>query len=350
MSNNKPPKPSIRELLAQKAAERMASGQRGGVDTTSNKTLDLKLVMLPLAALRENPNNPRTEYADLEELAESLRTDGLKVPLEVKPLGNQTFMIEGGHRRFRAAQLAGLETLPCIIGQLGKQVTTAKLSAIENAARRDLSPIDTLRLVKSLLDEHEDLASVANTFGWSKPNASRVVACTKFLSPEFESVVKDSGFRGWFTLGALANKLSHGTACKIVEYYSTLGSAFVINTLPSLPDDGRISAAIDQELARLKGEAGPDRASSGSLRRNSRKAEKVVTLTSGHYWVDVEKRTYGVEFAVPEEASIRQAVCREYADRILRVAGLDLAALVQEAVREQKELKKKQNEDRKKPG
>ena len=349
MSSAKTPKPSIRELLASKAAERMASGQRGIVDTTSNKTLDLKLVMLPLSALRENPYNPRTEYADIEELSESLRTDGLKVPLEVKPLGNQTFMIEGGHRRFRAAQLAGLETLPCIVGQLGKQVTTAKLSAIENGGRRDLSPIDTLRLVKSLLSEHEDLASIANTFGWSKPNASKVVACTKFMSTEFESLVKDSSFRAWFTLGAIANKLSHGTACKIVEYYSTLGIAF-INTLTSLPDDERILAAVNQELARLRSDAGPDRASSGSLRRNSRKAEKVVTLTSGHYWVDVEKRTYGVEFAVPEEANDRQAVCREYADRILRVEGLDLDALVQEAVREQKELKKKQNEDRKKPG
>jgi len=97
---------------------------------------------LPLASLTESPNNPRRtfEKAALNELAESIKTQGILAPLVVRPVG-QHFEIVAGARRYRAAHLAGLETAPVRIVEL-TDAQAVETSIVENLQRRDVHPLD----------------------------------------------------------------------------------------------------------------------------------------------------------------------------------------------------------------
>jgi ParB family chromosome partitioning protein len=97
---------------------------------------------LPLESLAESANNPRRRFdqAALNELAESIRTQGILAPLVVRPVG-QHFEIVAGARRLRAAQLVGLETAPVRIVELS-DAQALEASIVENLQRRDVHPLD----------------------------------------------------------------------------------------------------------------------------------------------------------------------------------------------------------------
>jgi ParB family chromosome partitioning protein len=97
---------------------------------------------LPLESLTESANNPRRRFdeAALNELAESIRTQGILAPLVVRPVG-QHFEIVAGARRLRAAQLVGLETAPVRIVELS-DAQALEASIVENLQRRDVHPLD----------------------------------------------------------------------------------------------------------------------------------------------------------------------------------------------------------------
>jgi len=97
---------------------------------------------LPLASLKESANNPRRSFdeAALNELAESIKTQGILAPLVVRPVNNH-FEIVAGARRYRAAQLAGLETAPVRIVEL-TDAQALETSIVENLQRQNVHPLD----------------------------------------------------------------------------------------------------------------------------------------------------------------------------------------------------------------
>jgi len=97
---------------------------------------------LPLECLAESANNPRRRFDEsaLIELADSIRTQGILAPLVVRPVG-QHFEIVAGARRFRAAQIVGLETAPVRIVELS-HAQALEASIVENLQRRDVHPLD----------------------------------------------------------------------------------------------------------------------------------------------------------------------------------------------------------------
>ena len=102
---------------------------------------------LPVAHLQPGKYQPRThmDNASLEELAASIRAQGLMQPILVRPigsgLGEDRYEIIAGERRFRAAKSLGWEKIPAIVNNLDDQ-QTASLSLIENLQRENLNPID----------------------------------------------------------------------------------------------------------------------------------------------------------------------------------------------------------------
>ena len=97
---------------------------------------------LPLDSLTESANNPRRSFdtAALNELAESIKAQGILAPLVVRPVG-QHFEIVAGARHYRAAQLAGLETAPVRIVEL-TDAQALETSIVENLQRRDVHPME----------------------------------------------------------------------------------------------------------------------------------------------------------------------------------------------------------------
>ena len=98
---------------------------------------------LPLDSLTESANNPRRSFDEtaLNELAESIRTQGVLSPLLVRPKSPHSYEIVAGARRYRAAQLAGVDSVPVRIVEL-TDAQALETSIVENLQRRDVHPLD----------------------------------------------------------------------------------------------------------------------------------------------------------------------------------------------------------------
>ncbi|MDD4010914.1 MAG: ParB/RepB/Spo0J family partition protein [Sphaerochaetaceae bacterium] len=108
---------------------------------------------LRLDSIKPNPNQPRKEFAieSLQELAGSIREHGVLQPILVEDIGSRNYIIVAGERRYRAAKMAGLKTVPAIIRNFSED-EKLQVSLIENIQREDLNPIDEAKAYASLLE------------------------------------------------------------------------------------------------------------------------------------------------------------------------------------------------------
>ena len=111
---------------------------------------------LPLAQIRPNKDQPRKDFDEerLEELAESIRTLGLVQPITVEPLGDGTYQIIAGERRWRAAQHAGLKEIPVYIRTTNAS-ERRELTLIENIQRQDLNAIEVALAYQEILESQQ---------------------------------------------------------------------------------------------------------------------------------------------------------------------------------------------------
>lgn len=106
-----------------------------------------------ISDIEPNRNQPRKAFDEekLNELAESIRQNGLLQPLVVRPLSNGRYQIVAGERRWRAARLAGLTELPVVIMPLSDD-KAMELALIENLQREDLTPVEEAKGYRALMD------------------------------------------------------------------------------------------------------------------------------------------------------------------------------------------------------
>src|SRR5437763_2935210 len=112
-----------------------------------------ELRQLPVDLVAPNPNQPRRAFDEegLLALADSIRGRGVLQPILVRPLAGRYELI-AGERRWRAARLAGRETIPAMVRQRG-DAGSLELALIENMAREDLNPVDQARGCAALVEE-----------------------------------------------------------------------------------------------------------------------------------------------------------------------------------------------------
>lgn len=128
-----------------------------------------RLMMIELALLLESPDNPRKHFdeAELDDLATSLRTNGVLNELKVRPHPTieGSFEIGAGARRRRAAERAGLWALPCIVKDMGDQ-EFLELIIVENDQRSDIHPLEEAEGYKLLVTRYGlDAAEIADRVG-----------------------------------------------------------------------------------------------------------------------------------------------------------------------------------------
>jgi ParB family transcriptional regulator, chromosome partitioning protein len=137
-------------------AERTRGMGRGlaAILTTSPADAAAELRELPVELISPNPQQPRRifEEASLVALAESLKDRGVLQPVLVRPVPGGTYELIAGERRWRAAQLAGLDTVPAMI-RPHDDAESLELALIENMAREDLNPLEAARAVAALVEE-----------------------------------------------------------------------------------------------------------------------------------------------------------------------------------------------------
>ena len=149
---------------------------------------------LPLDALTESPNNPRRSFDDasLNELAESIKTQGILAPLVVRPVDHH-FEIVAGARRYRAAQRAGLETAPVRIVEL-TDAQALETSIVENLQRRDVHPLDEAQGFAALMRLEEPKYTIEMIGAKCGKNPAYVAArlrLTELAAPVAEAFAKD---------------------------------------------------------------------------------------------------------------------------------------------------------------
>ena len=113
-----------------------------------------ELRQLPIELIDPNPNQPRRNLDSdgLLALSESIRVRGLIQPILVRPLASGRYELIAGERRWRAAQLAGLETVLGLV-RGHDDAASLELALIENMAREDLNPVDQARACAALVEE-----------------------------------------------------------------------------------------------------------------------------------------------------------------------------------------------------
>ncbi|MFC9277405.1 stage 0 sporulation protein Spo0J, partial [Bacillus spizizenii] len=151
----------------------MAKGLGKGINALFNQ-VDLSeetVEEIKVADLRPNPYQPRKHFDDeaLAELKESVLQHGILQPLIVRK-SLKGYDIVAGERRFRAAKLAGLDTVPAIVRELSEALMR-EIALLENLQREDLSPLEEAQAYDSLL-QHLDLTQeqLAKRLGKSRPH------------------------------------------------------------------------------------------------------------------------------------------------------------------------------------
>jgi len=131
----------------------------------SNMMVKPELKLLPVEQLVRGKFQPRRQFAmeELQELADSIRSSGLIQPIVVRPLSELRYEIIAGERRWRAAQLAGLTEVTCLLKSYSDE-QAATVATIENVNRVNLNPIEEAQAYARLIDEfgyvHDEVAAV----------------------------------------------------------------------------------------------------------------------------------------------------------------------------------------------
>lgn len=165
-----------------------------GADSTALNTIGQpekdpqKPSVLSVKLMRAGKYQPRTRMDEgaLNELAESIRTQGIMQPILVRPLTGKdsgNYEIIAGERRFRAAQLAGLKEVPVLVKEVADE-NAAVMALIENIQREDLNPLEEANGVRRLLDEfgltHEQ---AAQAIGRSRSATSNLLRLLNLAEP-----------------------------------------------------------------------------------------------------------------------------------------------------------------------
>jgi ParB family chromosome partitioning protein len=152
---------SKRQSLGKGLDALLSIPEETAVDTASefqpeNRAGDGELRTIPIEMLHRGTYQPRTQFAEdsLRELADSIASQGLMQPIVVRKShsSDNQFEIIAGERRWRAAQLAGLDRIPAIVHDVTDQATVA-MALIENIQREDLNPIEESQALIRLQSE-----------------------------------------------------------------------------------------------------------------------------------------------------------------------------------------------------
>jgi ParB family transcriptional regulator, chromosome partitioning protein len=134
------------------------------VEELSRRSSDQFGAMLPIALIEANPEQPRLNMGDIEELAASIREKGVLEPILVRNIAPSRYQIISGERRFRAAQEAGLEEIPAIEIDADDR-EALEIALVENIQRKDLTPFE----------ESEGLLMLQEKFDYTHDRIAKVL-------------------------------------------------------------------------------------------------------------------------------------------------------------------------------
>ena len=178
MSGKKKLGRGLDKLLGGIAAKASAAEALASAQTSVSGLVDSELRHIPIDLIQRGKYQPRTDMHEeaLQELADSIKVQGVMQPIVVRPLeGGDRFEIIAGERRWRATQIAGLDTIPAVIRLVGDESAIA-MALIENIQRENLNPIEEAMALKRLQEEFSlTQQEVAEAVGKSRTTVTNLL-------------------------------------------------------------------------------------------------------------------------------------------------------------------------------
>lgn len=182
------------------SAKRISKGLGRGFDSLLPQNFDTSILLtdddriqkVAVADISPNANQPRTHFDDeaLEQLAASIKSFGILQPLVVTPLGQGTYQIIAGERRWRASQIAGLEVVPVIVRST-KELEQLEIALVENVQRVDLSPLEQAVSIERLHQQFNmKYDAIAERLGKAPSTINNMVRLLQ-LPPDARDALKD---------------------------------------------------------------------------------------------------------------------------------------------------------------
>ena len=239
-----------------------------------------ELRTLEVGLLQPGKYQPRTRMdpGSLEELAESIKSQGIMQPIIVRSVGGGRFEIIAGERRWRAAQIAGLTEVPTLVRDIPDDAALA-MSLIENIQREDLNPLEEAAGVQRLIDEfgmtHEQ---AANAIGRSRSATTNLLRLLQLAEPVQEQLVT-----GDLDMGHARALLSLPKADQIAFANRVVAQGLTVRDTEKLvargglaEQGGKAKAKPSRDLARLEEELSDIVGAPVSISSNARGAGKLA--------------------------------------------------------------------------
>lgn len=231
--------------------------QKTGETATSSTTapVDGELRQIRLEKLQRGKYQPRIEFdeAALNELAESIKAQGVMQPIVVRSISADQFEIVAGERRWRASQIAGLDSIPALVRDISDETAIA-MALIENIQRENLNPMEEARALKRLQSEFDlSQQEVANAVGKSRPviaNLLRLLSLESGAAELLESGQIDAGHAK--VLLALEGSQQVTAARKVAEAKLSVRQTEALVKALLNPRDSDLEVKTDPDIDRLE--------------------------------------------------------------------------------------------------
>lgn len=264
---------NLSSMLSQSTLDRAAHEDSGGAGEAGAALRDL-----PVEQIRPGKYQPRSVFdADrLEELADSIRQQGVIQPVVVRDLGGGAFELIAGERRWRAAQLAGIDVVPAIVREVADEVAIA-MALVENIQREDLNPIEEATALRRLVDEFQlTHQEAAEAVGRSRSAVSNLLRLLE-LSREVRELVDDRHLEMGHARALLALPEGHQAAAarEVVRRQLSVRETEalvkrLLNPKPSTP------RKLDPDVARLQDELTEKLCAQVRIQHNAKGKGKLV--------------------------------------------------------------------------
>ncbi len=239
--------------------ENPPEGSAGAAALARGERVSAALTEIPLADVVRSRYQPRLSFdpESLEELAASIRTQGLMQPVVVRSRPQGGYELIAGERRLRAAQMAGLARIPAVVREVTDQQASA-MALIENIQREDLNPLEEARALERLKEEFGlTQQQVADAVGKSRVAVTNLLRLLKLTA-----AVRDMLLAGEIEMGharallALEpleqERLARVVAARGLSVRAT--EALVRSRQAATPGDRRVRPRKDADTARLERE------------------------------------------------------------------------------------------------
>jgi ParB family chromosome partitioning protein len=269
------------------------------LDAESAAPLPESLGAIPIDQLQVGRYQPRTKMdaESLDELAASIKAQGLMQPILVRPVAADRYEIIAGERRWRAARIAGLEEVPVVVRDVPDQAALA-MALIENIQREDLNPLEEAQGVQRLVAEfkltHQEAADAIGRSRAATTNLLRLLNLPKSVQELVFDGELDMGHAR--ALLALDGELQVGTARKVAAKGLSVRETeqLVNDILHPKARQARVKARTGRDIQRLEEEVSEKLGTTVEIKVGKKGSGRlVVSYMSHEHLDDLLKRLVG---------------------------------------------------------